>query len=74
MTKIAKRRIADLAVTASAMTPVLMSAAPWAVIFMLIYGMWNYYVGHEQALSFAREMFGAFESIAPSLADGTSVQ
>jgi hypothetical protein len=30
--------------------------------------------GHEQALSFAREMFGAFESIAPSLADGTSVQ
>lgn len=30
--------------------------------------------GHEQALAFAREMFGAFERIAPSLADGTSVQ
>ena len=48
MTKIAKRRIADLAVTASAMTPVLMSAAPWAVIFMLIYGMWIYYDGYTR--------------------------
>jgi len=30
------------------MTPVLMSAAPWAVIFMLIYGMWNYYDGYTR--------------------------